>query len=132
VLLPFLSGAFCFWVGYEVIKQSGAAASASVLVAMALGVPLIVVARRATHGDFFHRPAIAYNSIEPSPDSTTAGLRRSFRVAVKPRPCWPGSPAPTMTTVQRQPPTPKPEWLLRQPRCGRSGPAGRLASRASW
>ena len=42
VLLPLLSGAFCFWVGYEVIRQSGAASSASVLVAMASGVPLIV------------------------------------------------------------------------------------------
>jgi hypothetical protein len=52
-------------VGYEVIKQSGAAASASVLVAMALGVPLIFAARHATHGDFFHRPAVAYDSIEP-------------------------------------------------------------------
>ncbi len=74
VLLPFLSGIFCFWVGYEVIKQSGAAASASVLVTMALGVPLIFVARYATHSDFFHCPAIAYDSIEPSPGSTTAGL----------------------------------------------------------
>ena len=74
VLLPFLSGIFCFWVGYEVIKQSGAAASASVLVTMALGVPLIFIARYATHSDFFHCPAIAYDSIEPSPGSTTAGL----------------------------------------------------------
>jgi hypothetical protein len=74
VLLPFLSGAFCFWVGYQVIKQSGAAASASVLVAMALGVPLIFVARLTTHSDFFRRPAIAYDSIEPSPGSVTAGL----------------------------------------------------------
>ncbi len=67
VLLPFLSGAFCFWVGYEVIRQSGAAASASVLVAMALGVPLIFLARHATHSDFFHRGTIAYHSIEPPP-----------------------------------------------------------------
>ena len=83
VLLPFLSGIFCFWVGYEVIKQSGAAASASVLVTMALGVPLIFVARYATHSDFFHCPAIAYDSIEPSPGSTTAGYGRSLRAAVK-------------------------------------------------
>ncbi len=61
-------------MGYEVIKQSGAAASASVLAAMALGVPLIFLARYATHSDFFHRPVIAYDSIEPSPGSTTAGL----------------------------------------------------------
>jgi len=74
VLLPFLSGAFCFWVGYEVIKQSGTAASASVLVAMALGVPLIFVARLTTHSDFFRRGTIAYHSIEPSPGSVTVGL----------------------------------------------------------
>jgi hypothetical protein len=65
VLLPFLSGAFCFWVGYEVIKQSGAAASASVLVTMTLGVPLIFLARYYTRSDFF-RGTIAYDSIEPS------------------------------------------------------------------
>jgi amino acid transporter len=65
VLLPFLSGCFCFWVGYQVIRQSTAGASASVLVAMALGVPLIFVARLTTRGDFFHRPAIAYDSILP-------------------------------------------------------------------
>jgi len=66
VLLPFLSGAFCFWVGYEVIKQSGAAASASVLVTMTLGVPLIFLARYYTRSGFFHRGTIAYDSSEPS------------------------------------------------------------------
>ena len=68
MLLPLLSGAFCFWVGYEVIRQSGAASSASVLVAMARGVPLIVIARRTTHGDFFRRRAVAYDSIEAPRD----------------------------------------------------------------
>jgi peptidoglycan/LPS O-acetylase OafA/YrhL len=64
VLLPFLSGLFCFWVGYEVIKQAAASAS-GVLVALGLGIPLVFIARRATHGDFFHRPDVAYVSIEP-------------------------------------------------------------------
>jgi amino acid transporter len=63
VLLPFLSGGFCFWVGYEVIKQSGASASASVLVTMALGVPLVFIARRTTHGEFFRHRAVAYDTI---------------------------------------------------------------------
>jgi amino acid transporter len=65
VLLPFLSGLFCFWVGYEVLRQAGASAS-GVLVAMALGIPLILIERRITHGDFFRRPTIAYDTIEPS------------------------------------------------------------------
>jgi len=51
-----------------VIRQSGAASSASVLVAMARGVPLIVIARRTTHGDFFRRRAVAYDSIEAPRD----------------------------------------------------------------
>jgi len=64
VLLPFFSGVFCFWVGYEVIQQSGLRASAPVLVAFVLGVPLVFVHRRFTQSDFFHRPAVAYDSIE--------------------------------------------------------------------
>src|SRR5271165_798163 len=39
VILPFLAGIFCFWVGYEVIRQSGLSASAPVLVAYFLGIP---------------------------------------------------------------------------------------------
>jgi hypothetical protein len=65
VLLPFLSGCFCFWVGYQVIAQSTVGASASVLVPMALGLSLVVVARPTTRSGFFHRPAIAYDSILP-------------------------------------------------------------------
>ena len=64
VLMPLLSGGFCFWVGDRVIAQSGWSASAPVLVAMLLGVPLVLVAQRLTHTDFFHRPAIAYESVE--------------------------------------------------------------------
>jgi amino acid transporter len=64
VLLPFLAGLFCFWVGYEVIKQSGLAASADVLVVLALGVPLVWVARRYSRGEFFKQRPVAYASIE--------------------------------------------------------------------
>ena len=34
VVLPFPSGLLCFWVGYEVIVESGLTASASVLVTL--------------------------------------------------------------------------------------------------
>lgn len=64
VLLPFLSGTFCFWVGYEVMHQSGLSASAPVLVTLALGIPLLVIHRLFTQSDFFHRPAVAFESIE--------------------------------------------------------------------
>ena len=64
ILLPFLAGLFCFWVGYEVIKQSGLAASADVLVVLALGIPLVWGAQRFSRGDFFKQRPIAYASIE--------------------------------------------------------------------
>jgi hypothetical protein len=68
VLLPFLSGAFCFWVGYEVIHQSGLSASAPILVAMVLGVPLVFVHQWATSSDFFRRPVVAFDTIGASED----------------------------------------------------------------
>ncbi len=63
ILLPFLAGLFCFWVGYEVIHQSGLAASADVLVALVLGIPLVWVARRRSRSDFFERRPTAYVSL---------------------------------------------------------------------
>jgi amino acid transporter len=63
ILLPFLAGLFCFWVGYEVVRQSGLSASAPVLVAYALGVPLVVVARQRSTSKFFEQRPIAYDSI---------------------------------------------------------------------
>lgn len=64
ILFPFLGGLFCFWVGDEVVRQSGLSASAPVLVAFVLGIPLTIIARRTTKGDFFHRHAIAYDSLK--------------------------------------------------------------------
>jgi len=63
-LFPFLGGVFCFWVGYEVIVQSGLSASAPVLVALVLGIPLMIVARLRSHSAFFKQRAIAYASID--------------------------------------------------------------------
>jgi hypothetical protein len=62
ILLPFLAGLFCFRVGYEVIHQSGLAASADVLVVLALGIPLVWVAHRRSRSDFFAQQPVAYSS----------------------------------------------------------------------
>jgi hypothetical protein len=53
ILLPFIAGLFCFWVGYQVVSQSDLSASAPVLVALALGVPLMIIARLRSNGVFF-------------------------------------------------------------------------------
>jgi len=68
ILLPFLAGLFCFWVGYEVVHQSGLAASADVLAVLALGVPLVWLAGRLTRSDFFKRRPVAYASITGEPE----------------------------------------------------------------
>ncbi len=64
VLLPFLSGVVCFWVGYEVVKLSGLSASTPVLVAFALGIPLVIVERLTTKSHFFEQRPVAYESVD--------------------------------------------------------------------
>jgi hypothetical protein len=63
-LLPFFAGCFLFWVGYEVVKQSGLGASAPVGVGFALGVPLVIVTRLTTKSDFFKQHPMVYGSID--------------------------------------------------------------------
>jgi amino acid transporter len=64
ILLPFLAGIFCFWVGYEVVRQSGLSASAPVLAAYALGIPLLIITRLKSTSNFFKRQPITYDSIK--------------------------------------------------------------------
>ena len=64
ILLPFLAGLFCFWVGVEVIRQSGLGASAPVLIVLVLGIPLMSIARRRSKSAFFTQRPIAYDSID--------------------------------------------------------------------
>lgn len=64
VVLPAASGLFLFWVGYQVVAQSGLIASLPILITFALGVPMTLWARRATKSDFFHRPPIAYRNVQ--------------------------------------------------------------------
>lgn len=63
VLLPLLSGVFCFWLGYQMVNQSGLGASAPVLVVLLLGIPLVILARRGSTSAFFAQRPIAYDSI---------------------------------------------------------------------
>jgi amino acid transporter len=63
VLLPFVGGVFLLWVGYQVIKQSGWSASAPVIYTMAAGIPLVIIARFTTKGNFFKQPVVAYTDI---------------------------------------------------------------------
>ena len=75
ILLPFLAGLFCFWVGYQVIRQAGLVASADVLVIMALGVPLVWLAGRRSRTDFFKRRPVAYTSITSEAPSGAGSAR---------------------------------------------------------
>ncbi len=69
VLLPFLSGLFLLYVCYEVIVSNGWGEAIPILVTLGLGIPLALVARFTTKGDFFKVKPIAYDSIE-EPEST--------------------------------------------------------------
>ncbi len=64
VLLPGVSGVVLLAVGYEVIKLSGLSYSLPILITLALGIPLVIVARLVTKGDFFKTEVIAFDRIE--------------------------------------------------------------------
>ena len=63
ILLPFLSGAFMFWVGYEVIRQNWGLHMTPVIAVVAVGIPMAIVARIQHKGDFFKTKPIAYTTI---------------------------------------------------------------------
>ena len=64
VLLPLISGVVLLLVGYEVVKQAGLHNSISILITFALGIPLVILARLTTKGNFFKTKVISYDSIE--------------------------------------------------------------------
>lgn len=78
ILLPFLAGVFCVWVGFEVVKLSGLSASAPVLVALVLGIPLMIIARLRSKSAFFSQRPLAYDSIDwgLAPGDPPGGRRR--------------------------------------------------------
>jgi amino acid transporter len=71
ILLPLLAGAFLLWVGWLVCIaggwQSGLADAAPVLIAFALGIPLTLIVRATTKGDFFRVRPEAYTDIGDGP-----------------------------------------------------------------
>ena len=64
VLLPLVSGIVLLAVGYDVVSSSGLKAGIPILITFALGIPLVIVARFVTKGDFFKIKPVAFDSIE--------------------------------------------------------------------
>ncbi len=63
-LLPLLSGLMLLWVGYRVVDTSGIKASVPILITLVLGIPLVIVARFLTKGDFFKTKVVVFSTIE--------------------------------------------------------------------
>jgi hypothetical protein len=63
ILLPFIGGVVLLAVGYQVIKTSGWSGAGADIITLALGVPLVIIARYTTKGDFFKTKATAYTEI---------------------------------------------------------------------
>ena len=59
-ILPAIGGLFLLWIAYEVVAQAGLGVSLPVLIVTIAGIPLVVIARILTPGDFFGIKAIAY------------------------------------------------------------------------
>lgn len=63
IVAPLLSGIFLLCVGFWVIKTAGWAGLPDIII-LAGGIPLVLIARFTTKGDFFKVKPIAYSSIE--------------------------------------------------------------------
>jgi amino acid transporter len=63
ILLPFVGGVVLLLVGYQVIKTSGWSGAGADIITLALGVPLVIIARFTTKGDFFKTKPTAYSEI---------------------------------------------------------------------
>jgi amino acid transporter len=64
ILLPFLSGLFMFWVGYEVVRQNWGGHMVPVVAVLGVGIPAAVLAALRHQGDFFKTKPVAYTSID--------------------------------------------------------------------
>ena len=63
ILLPALAGLFMFWIGFEVIRQNWSSHMAPAIVVIAVGIPLVIVAKVRSKGEFFKIKPIAYTEI---------------------------------------------------------------------
>ncbi len=63
VLAPFLGGAALLFVGGEVINSVGWSGAYPDIIALLLGIPLVIIARFTSKGDFFKTKPIAYDEI---------------------------------------------------------------------
>jgi len=63
ILLPLLGGIALLGVGAWVIKTSGWSGAGADIITLTLGVPLVILARYTTKGDFFKQKPIAYTEI---------------------------------------------------------------------
>lgn len=61
-VLPLIGGLVLLWVGYEVIVTGGSNVAIPTLLAMALGIPLVVVAKVMNKTGYFEQPTVAYES----------------------------------------------------------------------
>ena len=51
------------YVGYQVIKSAGWSGAGADIITLLLGIPLVIIARLTTKGDFFKTKPIAYTEI---------------------------------------------------------------------
>ena len=64
VLFPLVGGAALLFVCGYVIKEGGWSGSYADIITLLLGIPLVIIARFTTKGDFFKQKPVAYTSIE--------------------------------------------------------------------
>jgi amino acid transporter len=63
ILLPLMGGIVLLLVGADVIKTGGWSGSYADIITLLLGIPLVILARFTTKGDFFKQKPVAYTEI---------------------------------------------------------------------
>ncbi len=75
ILLPLLGWAALWAVGGMVIADAGWSGARADIVTLVLGVPLALLARWRTTGDYFRRERVAYTELEPPDDGPQTAPR---------------------------------------------------------